>query len=44
MKDALAAQFAKIDPVILLRDMPQAQARLAAMADATPITVAGSPC
>lgn len=38
MKDALAAQFAELDPVMLLHDMRQAQARLAALADATPIT------
>lgn len=35
-KDALAAQFAQLDPVVLLHDVRQAQARLAALADATP--------
>ena len=35
-KDALAAQFAQLDPVALLHDVRQAQARLAALADATP--------
>jgi hypothetical protein len=36
-KDALAAQFEQIDPVVLLHDVRQAQARLAALADATPL-------
>lgn len=35
-KDDLAAQFAQLDPVVLLHDIRQAQARLAALADATP--------
>lgn len=35
-KDALAAQFAQLDPVILLKDIRQAQARLTALADVTP--------
>lgn len=33
-----AAQFAQLGPVMLLHDMRQAQARLAALADATPVT------
>jgi len=36
-KDVLAVQFAQLDPVILLHDIRQAQARLTALADATPI-------
>jgi hypothetical protein len=39
-KDALAAQFAKLDPVMLLHDIRHAQARLAALADATPFAEA----
>lgn len=35
-KDALAAQFAQLDPVILLKDIRQAQTRLTALADVTP--------
>jgi hypothetical protein len=35
-KDALAAQVAQLDPVRLLHDIRHAQARLAALADATP--------
>ena len=35
-KDALAAQFAQLDPVILLHEIRQAQARLTALADVTP--------
>ena len=35
-KDALARQFAQLDPVILLHEIRQAQARLTALADATP--------
>ena len=35
-KDALASQFAQLDPVVLLHDIRQAQARLTALADATP--------
>ena len=35
-KDALATQFAQLDPVALLHDIRQAQTRLAALADATP--------
>jgi hypothetical protein len=36
-KDALAAQFVQLDPVILLHEIRQAQSRLTALADATPI-------
>jgi hypothetical protein len=39
-KDALAAQFAKLDPVMLLHGIRHAQARLAALADATPFAEA----
>ncbi|WP_442880234.1 transposase [Aurantimonas sp. A2-1-M11] len=35
-KDELAVQFAQLDPVVLLHDIRQAQARLTALADATP--------
>jgi hypothetical protein len=35
-KSALEAQFATLDPVTLLHDIRQAQARLVALADATP--------
>lgn len=35
-KDDLAAQFAQLDPVVLLHDIRQSQARLTALADATP--------
>ena len=35
-KAELAAQFAQLDPVMLLHDIRQGQARLAAMADAAP--------
>jgi hypothetical protein len=35
-KDAPAAEFAQLDPVVLLHDIRQAQARLAALADAAP--------
>lgn len=35
-KDALVAQFAQLDPVVLLHDIRQGQGRLAALADATP--------
>jgi hypothetical protein len=35
-KDGLAAQFAQLDPVVLLQDIRQAQTRLTALADATP--------
>jgi len=35
-KDALVAQFAQLDPVVLLHDIRRAQGRLTAMADATP--------
>jgi hypothetical protein len=34
-KDALVAQFAQLDPVVLLHEIRQSQARLTAMADAT---------
>lgn len=34
-KDVLAAQFVQLDPVILLHEIRQAQARLTALADAT---------
>ncbi len=40
-KDALAAQFSQLDPVILLHEIRQAQARLTALADATPFTDCG---
>ena len=36
-KDELTAQFAPLDPVVLLHDIRQAQARLTALADATPL-------
>ena len=35
-KDALVAQFAQLDPVVLLHDIRQGQGRLAALADAMP--------
>ena len=35
-KDELAAQFTQLDPVVLLHDIRQAQARLTALADTTP--------
>jgi len=35
-KDALVAQFEQLDPVALLHDIRRAQARLTALADATP--------
>jgi len=35
-KDELAAQFAQLDPVVLLHDIRQAQGRLTALADAAP--------
>lgn len=35
-KDALAAQFAQLDPVVLLHEIRQAQTRLTALADAAP--------
>jgi len=35
-RDELAAQFAQLDPVVLLHDIRQAQARLTALADTTP--------
>jgi len=35
-KDALVAQFAQLDPVVLLHDIRQGQERLAALADAMP--------
>lgn len=35
-KDALAAQFAQLDPVVLLHEIRQAQERLTALADVTP--------
>jgi hypothetical protein len=41
-KDALAAQFARLDPVALLHDVRQAQGRLAALADATPLPEAAA--
>jgi len=41
-KDALAAQFAGLDPVALLHDVRQAQGRLAALADATPLPEAAA--
>ncbi len=37
-KDALVAQFTQLDPVVLLHDIRQAQARLTALADATPFS------
>ena len=37
-KDALAEQFAQLDPVKLLHEIRQSQARLVALADATPFT------
>ncbi len=37
-KDALAAQFETLDPVVLLHDIREAQARLVALADAAPST------
>ena len=37
-KDALVAQFAPLDPVVLLHDIRQSQARLTALADATPLS------
>lgn len=37
-KGDLATQFTQLDPVVLLRDIREAQARLAALADATPFT------
>jgi hypothetical protein len=36
-KDALSVQFAQLDPVALLLDVRQAQARLTALADAAPL-------
>ena len=36
-KDEVAAQFAQLDPVVLLHDIRQAQARLTALVDATPL-------
>ena len=35
-KDALAAQFKQLDPVVLLHEIRQSQARLTALADAAP--------
>ena len=35
-KDALAAQFAQLDPVVLLHEIRQAQTRLTTLADAAP--------
>ncbi len=37
-KDEPAAQFAQLDPVVLLHDIRQGQARLTALADTTPFT------
>jgi hypothetical protein len=37
-KDDFATQFAQLDPVVLLHDIRQAQARLTALADATPLS------
>jgi hypothetical protein len=36
-KDALAAQFKQLDPVVLLHEIRQSQARLTALADAAPV-------
>ena len=37
IKDALAAQFETLDPVVLLHDIREAQSRLVALADAAPL-------
>ena len=37
IKEALAAQFEMLDPVVLLHDIREAQARLVALADAAPL-------